>query len=61
VGWGVPPKMYKKEAGWTFCMRRMKMGTAKNKIGEGESVYLWAEGKIVFLLPDTMHAQCLRT
>ena len=32
-----------------FCMRR-RMGTAKNEIGEGESVCLWAEGKIVFLL-----------
>jgi hypothetical protein len=32
-----------------FCMRR-RMGTAENEIGEGESVCLWAEGKIVFLL-----------
>ena len=32
-----------------FCMQR-RMGTAENEIGEGESVCLWAEGKIVFLL-----------
>jgi hypothetical protein len=38
----------------------MKIGMAKNEIGEGESVYLWAEGKIVFLLPDTMRTQCKR-
>ena len=41
-------------------MRRMKMGTAKNEIGEGKSVCLWAKDKIVFLLPDTVRALCKR-
>jgi hypothetical protein len=40
-----------------FCMQR-KMGTAENEIGKGESVCLWAEGKIVFLMFDTVRAQC---
>jgi hypothetical protein len=59
VVWGVSPEMYREEVDWTFCMRGMKMGTAENEIGEGESVCLWDEGKIVFLLPDTVRAQCL--
>ena len=36
------------------------MGMAENEIGEGESVCLWAESKIVILLPDTVRAQCKR-
>jgi hypothetical protein len=29
---------------------RRRMGTAENEIGEGENIFLWVEGKIVFLL-----------
>jgi hypothetical protein len=42
-------------------MRRMKMSTAENEIGERESVCLWAEGKIVFLLLDTMQTCTVQT
>jgi hypothetical protein len=41
-------------------MQRMKISTAENEIGEGERVCSWVEGKIVFLLLDTMYAQCKR-
>jgi hypothetical protein len=32
VGCGVPPEMYREEAGWTCCLRGMKMGTAETRL-----------------------------